>query len=310
MKTVRFTFRNWFGHSGSFPEQHIYDCFPYLRGAFNFQLNDNNPDLVLYSVYNYHAKVNDSAIRLLYSGECGDWLAHGGKVDPKDIGVLDPKFFDYGITCSNSARPADNLFMPQGFLHLNLYNDGVETLVKDAPQNTREYFCNFIYSNGHSQDRIRFMEELSKYKRVECAGVVARNNHELEADGGRGYDKRGYLAKQKFQNRCKFSISMENNYATGYSTEKLTDAFVARSVPIYCGDPDIELTFNPEAFININRFKGDWKAAAEFVAMVDQDDALYMRYLTAPPFVGNVIPERFTNEFALAFWTKMLQTIA
>jgi alpha(1,3/1,4) fucosyltransferase len=47
---------------------------------------------------------------------------------------------------------------------------------------------------------------------------------------------------------------MENSYFPGYSTEKLTDPFVARSVPIYKGDPRVAEWFNPKAFINLADF--------------------------------------------------------
>jgi hypothetical protein len=68
------------------------------------------------------------------------------------------------------------------------------------------------------------------------------------------------VVKQAFQARCKFSIAMENSYFPGYNTEKITDPLVARSVPIYKGDPRIAETFNPLAFINLSDFKSDEEA--------------------------------------------------
>lgn len=307
MRTIRIAYQNMWGHAAAFNGNYLHECFPYLRGHFNFELS-GDPQLVFYSVYDFHKKIHPTALRVLYSGECGDWFAHGGKTDPKNAGNVDATFFDYGITCSHSARPENHLYMPQGLLHLNFYNYGVQSLVRGTASegwaNTREFFCNFIYSNANSQDRILFMHALSRYKRVECCGAIERNNEVLLA-AGHGYDRGGYLAKQAFQRRCKFSIAMENNYAPGYNTEKLTDAFVARSVPIYAGDPDIAKTFNPDAFINIADY-ASCTDAIEWIKRVDQDDELYQTYLDAPPFVGNVIPERFTDAYALAFWQKML----
>ncbi len=88
---------------------------------------------------------------------------------------------------------------------------------------------------------------------------------------------------------------MENTYFPGYNTEKITDPFVARSVPIYKGDPRIAETFNPRAFINLDTFPSE-DDAIEFIKVVDQDDALYQTYLDAPPFVDNVIPTQLCDE--------------
>jgi hypothetical protein len=80
---------------------------------------------------------------------------------------------------------------------------------------------------------------------------------------------------------------------------------IARSVPIYKGDPRIARTFNPRSFINLNDFKSD-EEAVEFIAAVDQDDALYQTYLDAPPFVDNVVPTHLTDAHYLEFWRRIL----
>jgi hypothetical protein len=212
--------------------------------------------------------------------------------------------YHFGITCAVQQTSAQHCYMPQGLLHLNLYNQGVSTLIRQPEKvaTHKEFFCNFVYSNSNSRDRVEFFHKLSRYKRVESCGHVERNNDALACAA---YSREGYLLKQAFQSRCKFSIAMENSYFPGYNTEKITDPLVARSVPIYKGDPRIAETFNPQSFINLSDFESD-EEAIEFITRVDQDDALYRTYLEAPPFVNNIVPTCFTDEFYLEFWRSIL----
>lgn len=300
MRTVGLAFVNMWGRSSDFQADYLLDCFPCLRGHYRFELTPT-PELAFYSVYGYIQDRYDGAIRLIYSGEAGDHFAQGGKISP---GVSEQGFYHFGITCAAEQASPNHCYMPPGFLHLNLYNRGVTTLIREPGQAAarKEFFCNFVYSNANSRDRIELFHKLSLYKRVESCGHVERNNDAL---AHAAYSKEGYLLKQAFQARCKFSIAMENSYFPGYNTEKITDALVARSIPIYKGDPRIAKTFNPLAFINVSDFNSD-EEAIEFIKAVDQDDALYKTYLDAPPFLGNVIPARFTDARYLEFWHRIL----
>ena len=300
MRTVGLAFANMWGRSSEFPADYLLDCFPCLRGHYSFELAPQ-PELAFYSVYGYVENRHDGACRVVYAGEPGDHLAQGGKISER---VCEQGFYHFAITCAAEQTSHRHCYMPQGWLHLNLYNQGVSTLIR-RPEKvgvTKEFFCDFIYSNGYSHDRIEFFHKLSRYKRVESCGHVERNNGALASAA---YSREGYLLKQAFQARCKFSIAMENSYFPGYNTEKITDPFVARSVPIYKGDPSIAQIFNPRAFINLNDFKSD-EEAIEFIAAVDQDDALYQSYLDAPPFAYNVVPASLTDDHYLEFWRKIL----
>jgi hypothetical protein len=300
MRTVGLAFANMWGRSSEFPADYLLDCFPCLRGQFRFELTPR-PELAFYSVYGYVENRYNGACRLVYAGEPGDHLAQGGKIS---AGVCEPGFYHFGITCAAEQKNPQHCYMPQGLLHLNLYNSGVSTLIRQSSETPpqKEFFCNFIYSNGHSRDRIDFFHKISRYKHVESLGHVERNNDALACGA---YTHHGYLLKQRFQARCKFSIAMENSYFPGYNTEKITDPLVARSVPIYKGDPRIAETFNPRAFINLDTFQSE-DEAIEFIKIIDEDDALYQSYVDAPPFIDNVVPSRFTDHYYLEFWRRIL----
>lgn len=49
-----------------------------------------------------------------------------------------------------------------------------------------------------------------------------------------------------------FSIAPENSRHNGYYSEKLVDCFVAKTIPLYWGAPDIGKHFNEDGVISFN----------------------------------------------------------
>ena len=85
-------------------------------------------------------------------------------------------------------------------------------------------FCSFVVSNNNaSPERDIIFDKLSEYKKVSSGGRY--RNHV----GGPVSDK------LEFQRKHKFAIAFENCSQPGYSTEKILEAFAARTVPIYWG---------------------------------------------------------------------------
>lgn len=54
-----------------------------------------------------------------------------------------------------------------------------------------------------------------------------------------------------FEN-CKFSITIENVTANNFFTEKIIDCFMSKTIPIYCGCPNISEHFNMKGIITFN----------------------------------------------------------
>jgi hypothetical protein len=79
----------------------------------------------------------------------------------------------------------------------------------------------------------------------------------------------------------RFAVVMENTYARGYVTEKIVNAFLASSIPIYWGHPDVFRYFNRKAFIYAPDFHSI-QALVEYVEYVDKDPVLYRQYLNEP----------------------------
>ena len=85
----------------------------------------------------------------------------------------------------------------------------------------------------------------------------------------------------KLKRSYKFDIAAENARFYGYTTEKIMSSFMARTVPIYWGNPLIAEEFNPEAFVNANGMEAE--ELLETVRRIDDDDNLWCRMVSAPP---------------------------
>lgn len=79
------------------------------------------------------------------------------------------------------------------------------------------------------------------------------------------------LDKILFSRLFKFNLAIENSDVEGYHTEKIIEAFISRSIPIYWGNKSIEKEFNKHSFININDFNS-LDQVVDFISnMPDQD---------------------------------------
>jgi hypothetical protein len=106
-------------------------------------------------------------------------------------------------------------------------------------------FCNFLYSHKVPY-REAFFTQLSKYKKVDAPGRSMNNMPGIDTF----YQGDKWEIKRQFLSPYKFTIAFENDIFPGYQTEKLYDAMMAGSIPIYCGDPFVGDIFNTKSFIN------------------------------------------------------------
>lgn len=156
-------------------------------------------------------------------------------------------------------------------------------------------FCNFIYSNPLCRTRNRFFHQLSKYKRVDSGGRLYNNI------GGRVADKLAFVRQ------CKFTIAFENESRAGYTTEKLSEPMKELSLPIYWGNPQVALDFNPRSFINVHD-ASSIEAAIERVIEIDRNDNLYLEYLKQPWYHDNRINQYVDPQNVLSQFERILET--
>ena len=238
------------------------DFINILSKYYNVVLS-NRPDFLFYSVFgNKHEKYNN-CVKIFYTGE-----------------VITPNFneCDYAIGF-------DYINFENRYLRYPIYFQELKESILDRSNITSDFakrkFCNFIYSNDSCGEgaklRKSFCQKLSEYKKVDCPGKVLNNMQNAisprEGDFGKG--------KLVFQKDYKFTIAFENNLYEGYTTEKLSQAFLANTIPIYWGNPEVTRDFNPKAFINCH----DYNSLDEVIQKVielDNDDEAYLKMLQEP----------------------------
>lgn len=189
----------------------------------------------------------------------------------------------------------DDMHYGDRYLQLPLYVFGYRintkrALVKhegiDREWALNREFCDWIVSNGNAaaKEREEIFHKLSEYKTVNSGGKYLNNLP----------DHKAVPAEQSvpFHSRHKFTLALENSRMPGYMTEKLIEAYAACTVPVYWGDPTVELVFNRDSFINANNF-ASWEELLQEVKRIDQDDDAYMRMLETPI----LFPDSKCNEF-------------
>ena len=200
---------------------------------------------------------------------------------------------DYGIGFENLSY-GDRYFRFPNFY----FNKQITSLMADKHKNitndmAEREFCSFVYSNNRADEmRGKIFDRLSEYKKVDSGGRYLNNL----SDGKPVEDK------LQFEKQHKFSIACENATHPGYHTEKLAEAFAAKTVPIYWGDPDVEKVFNPKAFINCNKFSSV-DEIVERVIYLDQNPNEYLEMLRQPALIdkcdnesGDIYSERKIKE--------------
>ena len=79
-------------------------------------------------------------------------------------------------------------------------------------------------------------------------------------------------------------LSFENDLYPGYVTEKLVEAYVSGTVPLYWGDLGNDSMINRKCFINLK----DFSSLADFVDHVNSLDTEEYREIFEQPFLNNL----------------------
>lgn len=271
-KSIRIDFVNFWGGFDK-TDNYFYNL---LKEDYDVHISDN-PDYLFFSVFgNDHQRY--SCQKIFYVGE---------NIAPP-LGYCQWSFsFDY-------LDDPRNYRLPHYLLYSDYYTLTNEKIVNPSLCNRK--FCNFVASNPNSTKRNTFVENLSKYKKIDC--------------GGRWMNNIGYLVddKVKFQSEYKFSIAFENGAYRpehpGYSTEKLPQSMAANSIPLYWGNPVIGREFNTKSFVNYHDFVNE-KDMIDFIVDLDSNDEKYLSMMKEPWLVDNKIIEENKIENIKLFLKKI-----
>lgn len=252
------------------------DYFRRLLGQ-RYELDETGtPDLVIYSNYGReHLKYDCN--RVFYSME-------NERADYREC--------DFAITFDRISD-ARHLRIPYFVMHEDISPLSPRECDSRRILADKTGFCCFVHSNPFGPTRNRLLTRLSKYKHV--------------VSGGRFRNNLGHPVENKvaFMRSFKFAFAFENESYPGYTTEKLADALLANTIPIYWGNEHVGEDFNSAAFLNRHDFSSD-EGLIQRIREIDENDELYRQYLAEPAFVGNAIPERFSDKVVLDFLDRAI----
>ncbi|PKN73335.1 MAG: glycosyltransferase [Candidatus Cloacimonetes bacterium HGW-Cloacimonetes-3] len=248
-----------------------------LSSHYELYISDK-PDIIFYSVFGKE-HLRYKCPRILYSGE--NVGADFTECDFAFTGDFNPDPRHYRLPYYAICYTPEEFVMP-------VYD-------AEAELKSKQGFCSFVVSNRGGRVRNRFYDRLAAYKTIASGGRY-RNNI-----GSPVPDKAAFIRDYKF------SLAFENRSYPGYTTEKIVEAFISHTVPIYWGNPLIHKEFNPDAFLNYHAFPSERKFI-EYIKEVDNNDALYLQHLQAYWCHGNRLNPQFLPENVGAWLVKCIES--
>ena len=286
MKTIRLWFSDFWHEETEHAIRQYNPLFRLLQQQFDIVLEQHTPDFLLYSCFGER----------FYDYRCPRILYLGENIRP-NWNECDYAFtFDYTDNPHHYRLP---LFALQSDARA-LSRHAIGATEADTLLKEKNRFCNFIYSHANCRERNDFFHRLSTYKPVDAAGKLFNNTPPPSPRKADNYIE----AKVQFIRRYKFTIAFESMSYPGYTTEKLADALVAHTVPIYYGNPLVARDFNSKAFINCHDF-ASWQEVINKVIEIDQNDEMYKAYLREPPYPQAKIPTCANLQYALTQFTEI-----
>lgn len=268
--------------------------FPFLRLKYRFIEDPAHPDIVLRSSFvpgERQRRTIRHMSELPAKAAAPTLFFTGENVRP------DFSHCDWAISFCRDIDDPRHLRVPLWVPRLYAIgwrpDDLLSTNLRRPPDNRA--FCNFIFSNP-VPERERLFRLISTRKRVDAPGISMHNHPSI---GGSFWDK------YRFMSNYRFSIASENERCVGYSTEKIMEAFLAGTIPVYAGDPSVTVEFNPEAFLEVDRC-GGLCGLADQVLAVDGDRRRRGMMAAAPVYNDDRLPECAREDRMMAFFEQVL----
>lgn len=158
-----------------------------------------------------------------------------------------------------------------------------------SPSTSPRKFCAYMYARCDQPQREYMFDLLNAMEPVDALGMCQGSARGMQHDRLPGRLNPLYNEEAvKIYTNYKFVIAFENaQQQPGYVTEKIVNAFLAGSIPIYLGHSNsVSQLFNSRSFIDCGKFATLRKCVTR-VMEVHQSNELYETMLSEPA-VGNV----------------------
>ena len=180
-----------------------------------------------------------------------------------------------GVQCYHVSAAGMSLYLravPTPTPAARLRVPAVKTAADMQAWRARPGLANYLYIHRRNE-REAFRRALTRASKTSIARLAGSDRFSSDL-----FDEAVVIQKAS-----RFSIVFEGAVVANYVTEKIVNAFLAGTIPVYWGHTaTVSRYFNPKAFVNVNDF-ATFEAAAAHVAKVDSDPRLAERYLREPP---------------------------
>lgn len=162
-------------------------------------------------------------------------------------------------------------------------------------------FCLFLVGNPKQSIRNAFFTELSRHRFVTSPGAVFHNAESIDSSNPADVRQAKLSAMRNFS----FNIAMENSQRPGYSTEKIADAFFGGAIPIYWGDPLVNVDFDQRTFLNLASFPSIIELV-DRVLELDENEQLLEPMLSVAPLHRHTYEEIARPELLAEFLSRAI----
>lgn len=267
MREIKLNIVDWWNES---KEKNYF--LDFLSKRYKIVLSEN-PDYLICSLFgNKHLQYD--CIKIFFTGE---------NFTP------DFNLYDYALGFDYLEFDDRYLRYPLWLLHPQTIKSVLTKHKNITSQEAKRDFCSFVVSNGGNAHGIRekMFETLSSIDFVASGGAF-RNNIGKQVED-----------KYEFIKQYKFNIAFENSKTKGYCTEKLFQAFEAKTIPIYWGWGNEEF-LNPKSFINLDDFS-TIDEAIKYIKELNCDNKKYLEMLKEPVFLHPNIQKYYEDKLEKFF---------
>jgi hypothetical protein len=152
-------------------------------------------------------------------------------------------------------------------------------------------FCCFVNSNPNGKKRNEFFFKLNKRKKIDAGGPLFNNIGFYAPRDNEGY--------KNFAKQYKFQICFENTSLDYYLTEKIINAYINNTIPIYWGCPQVKEILNEKAFLYLppDATEKDMENLIKKILEIDKNDKLYEQIYNEPLIIHENLPKYLDSEY-------------
>jgi hypothetical protein len=238
----------------------------FLPSKYNYEIvaSPTKSDITVWDIYaNNNTNLQDDEINILICVENADhWNFYGHYKTYGNYG--DNKMHIYLYNHIDRIEQNNYLSLPTVHFYINYYLNSVEGPTSPTTF-AQKRFCLVINKSNMNPEISQMQKELEQIDVVDHIRIHTN----IENDSC-------YHSVELLNvfNQYKFIICYENSYKNGYVTEKIFNCFLAKTLPIYKGAPNVKEYFNEGSFIDARN-----ETCIELIKTLNNDAELYNTYI-------------------------------